>query len=99
MAFAAERYLRRSVESGYASLGGKNNFAVALTKLGKAAEAEPYAREVVAALPDEWNFRDTLAQVLRAEGKEDEAEKELATARELAKKSGELEAFKKAVGK
>ena len=96
---SAERYLKRAMEVGKPEPGMKNDLALALMHQRKFDEAEFYIREAVRECPENWNYRETLSQVLNAAGKEDEAEKELATARELAKKAGQLEAFEKLVGK
>ena len=96
---SAERYLKRAMEVGKPEPGMKNDLALALMHQRKFDEAELYIREAVRECPENWNYRETLSQVLRAAGKEDEAEKELNTARELAKKAWQLEAFEKLVGK
>lgn len=84
----AERYLRRAIESGHASIAAKNNFAVALLKTGRAKEAEPYVREAMKDLPGIWQIHETLTAVLIAEGRLDEAEKALAETEALAEKAG-----------
>ena len=84
----AERYLRRAVATGKASIGAKNDLAYALTKRGRFDEAEPFAREAVRAYGENWNFRETLAAILIAEGKTEEGERELGKAEELAEKAG-----------
>ena len=85
---AAERYLRRAVGSGRASIAAKNDLAVTLVRLGRIEEAEPFAREAVKAVPDDWNFRETLASVLIRSGRTQEGAKELDAAVELAAKAG-----------
>ena len=85
---AAERYLRRAVRSGRASVAAKNDLAVTLVRLGRIEEAEPFAREAVKAAPDDWNFRETLASVLIRSGRTQEGAKELDAAVELAEKAG-----------
>ena len=85
---AAERYLRRAVRSGRASIAAKNDLAVTLVRLGRIEEAEPLAREAAKAAPDDWNFRETLASVLIRSGRTQEGAKELDAAVELAAKAG-----------
>ena len=84
----AERYLRRAVATGKASIGAKNDLAYALTKRGRFDEAEPFAREAVGAYGENWSFRETLAAILIRKGKAEEGERELNKAEELAEKAG-----------
>ena len=84
----AERYLRRAVATGKASVGAKNDLAYALMKLGKFDEAEPFAREAARTLGESWAVRETLAAILIRKGKTEEGERELNKAEELAAKAG-----------
>ena len=84
----AERYLRRALATGKASIAAKNDLAYALLKQGRADEAEPLARAAVAAYGENWAIRETLAAVLIRLDRIDEAERELAKAEELAAKAG-----------
>ena len=84
----AERYLRRALATGKASIAAKNDLAYALLKLDRADEAEPLARAAVAAYGESWAIRETLAAVLIRLDRIDEAEREFAKAEELAAKAG-----------
>lgn len=86
----SERYLRRALETEE-ELGrgeAQNDLAFTLIQLGKAAEAEPLARQAVKKDPADWNFRETLALALIRGGKPDEGERELKAAEEVVEKSG-----------
>ena len=84
----AERYLRRAVATGNASIGAKNDLAYVLMKLGRLDEAEPFAREAVKAYGEAWTLRETLAAILIRAGKIAEGELELQRAEELAESAG-----------
>ena len=84
----AERYLKRAIATGKASIGAKNDYAYTLMKLGRLDEAEPFAREAVKGYGEAWMLRETLAAILIRKGEVDEGERELAKAEELAAKAG-----------
>ena len=84
----AERYLKRAIATGKASVVAKNDYAYTLMKLGRLDEAEPFAREAVKSYGEAWTLRETLAAILIRKGKIEEGERELAKAEELAEKAG-----------
>ncbi len=84
----AERYLRRALATGKASIGAKNDLAWALYRLGRLDEAETFSREAVKAYGESATIRETLAAILISKGKLDEGERELAKAEELTEKAG-----------
>ena len=84
----AERYLRRAMATGKASIAAKNDLAYALLQMGRLDEAEPFAREAVKAFDGHWTFHETLAAILINKGRLDEGERELALAEKLARKMG-----------
>lgn len=79
----AERYLRRAVETGRASVAAVNDLAYVCCRQGRFDEAETLAREVVKWNGGYWTFRETLASVLIRKGNLEEGERELVTAEEL----------------
>lgn len=79
----AERHLRRSLRSGKAPVAAKHDLATSLLAQGRAAEAEPFAREAVKIAPNVWLFHETLAEVLKELGKTEEAERERAESERL----------------
>ena len=84
----AERYLKRAIATGKASISAKNDLAYSLMKLGRLDEAEPFAREAVKGFGEVWTLRETLAAILIRKGQIEEGERELAKAEELAAKAG-----------
>lgn len=84
----AERYLRRAVATGRASIAAKNDLAWTLCRLGRLDEAETFAREATRAYGESWAFRETLAAILIRKGNVEEGERELVKAEELAEKAG-----------
>lgn len=70
----AEKYLRKGVKGGGA--GPFNDLAMLLLRTKRLDEAEEWARKALAKAPNDPNVHDTLMQVLRAQGKADEAQKE-----------------------
>ena len=85
---AAERYLRRTMATGKASPGAKNDLAYTLMRLRRFDEAEPLARDAIKSAEGVWIFRETLAAILLRKGEVEEGERELECARKLAKTDG-----------
>lgn len=84
---SAERYFKRAIATGKPSLATKNDYAMTLMRLGQYGLAEDFAREVVVAMPEAWNLRETLAAILVRAGKIAEAEREIAKIDELLNKA------------
>ena len=84
----SERYLRRAIATGRASIVAKNDYAYVLMKLGRLDEAEPFAREAMKSYGEAWQIRETLAAILIRKGKVEEGERELQQAEELLAKAG-----------
>ena len=95
----AERYLRRGMrdEGRGRSAVALNDLAFTLARTGRAKEAVPLAREAVAGMPENWNFRETLAYALIRAGEAEEGERELSKAEAgafaVGKKKGEIVRF------
>lgn len=77
----AERYLRKGVKGEGA--GVYNDLAMLLLLTKRLPEAEKWARKAVAKDPKNWNFQDTLMQILSKSGKSDEAIEVRKTCRRL----------------
>ncbi len=84
----SERYLRRALATGKASIAARNDLAYSLYRMGRFDEAEPLAREAIAAYGESWTLHETLAAILLRKGRIEEGEKELVRAEELAAKAG-----------
>ena len=95
----AERYLRRGMrdEGRGRSAVALNDLAFTLARTGRAKEAVPLAREAVAGMSENWNFRETLAYALIRAGEAEEGERELSKAEAgafaIGKKKGEIVRF------
>lgn len=81
---AAQEAYRQAVAMDPAFAGASNNLAMLLTDHeGDLAEAAAFARSAIASEPDEPNYYDTLAYVLKRAGKIDEARAAIEQAIEL----------------
>lgn len=76
----AEKYFRRARSGENSSGAVLNDLAFTLARTGRAKEAVPLAKEAVAVLPGNWNFRETLAYALIRAGETEKGEAELAKA-------------------
>ena len=90
---SAVRFLRRAVKVGMTKPGVKNDLALALSGHGEHEEAERMIREVVKASPDSWHILDSMAEILAAAGKSDEAASVRERAAELAKQKGQYVSY------
>ena len=80
---AAERHLRRAGDDANAL----NDLAYVLARTSRAAEAVGFARRAVGAQPENWNFRETLGDVLVRAGETEAGKAELAVAEGLKAKA------------
>lgn len=88
---SAERFLRRAINLGKPMPSMRNDLALALSGLGRYAEAEKIIRGVIAECPKDWNARESLSQILFAAGRETEAAETLAQAKKIAMESGDTD--------
>lgn len=79
----AERYLRRALSTGRATVAAVNDLAYVCCRRGQLDEAESLARAAVKQIDGSWTFHETLASVLIRKGLFEEGERELERAEEL----------------
>lgn len=92
---SAVHYLKRAIDLGNTMPGVLNDYAIALSGLGKHEEAEKAIRSLLEDYPNEWNLLDTLGLVLRAAGKKAESEQAFHEATLKADEANELPIYKR----